>query len=140
MTATAGTPTVVPYETTDYQTTSSTAASAETVAQTVTASVVIGEVYEITWHGNLNSTASGDEAVINIRTGTTTGGTQLDSTTVYLPNSSRVYPGRLYAEWTASATGAASFCLTTARAAGSGNVKRYANGNVGNRLKVKRKL
>ena len=119
-------------------TASSATTTTEIVTDTITVPVVAGRTYEIKFFGNYNSTANGDEATANLRL-TNTAGTRLDSTTVYLPASTRVYRGSLFGVFTASSTGDQVFVTTVARANGSGNVTRYGSATAPSSLTVELK-
>lgn len=116
---------------------SSTTTTTEIVTDTLAATLVDGEDYDIDVSMIYNSSVAADEVTINLREGTTTSGTVLDSTRVYLPSTSGVYRGTLYALYTAGATGAQSFVATVVRVAGSGNCRRYASSTAPATIKIR---
>jgi hypothetical protein len=109
---------------TTVRTSSTSVISSETVANTVTADLVIGKVYKVTWYGGILGTVAGDSAFIRIRENNLAG-SQLQLERVQNANtggSGSRWTFRAEVEYTAVATGAKTFAGTYARATGSGDV------------------
>lgn len=135
----AGETAIAPSFTEDVQTSASSNVSAETVAQTVTASLENGKDYEIEWDGLVNGSANGNECAVKLRVGSTTSGTVIgDGGSILMTAAARVYPGHVYGRFTAAATGNQAFSVTVALAAGSGTVRRYGAAAAPNYLRVRR--
>lgn len=96
--------------------------TSETVIDTVTASVVNGRTYRISWHSAASSSVAGDDLLGRIREGSTTAGTQLDYVQVDITATANRWPIDLEVEWTASATGSQTFAATAVRQAGTGTI------------------
>lgn len=96
----------------------------ETELRTVTASLVSGRRYRISYEGRIYSNASNQPAVIRIRLGSGTGGTEIGGSQQYVFNTSGVgygpYP--VVAEWVATSTGSQTFALTGIRNGGTGTL------------------
>lgn len=105
--------------------TSDTAAAAyttETTIDTVTVNVVNGQRYRLTAYVPFSMATANDRRLVRIRTGTTSAGVQLTYDTAVGTVAGAVYCVVLVVEWTASSTGAQSFCTTGGPNSGSGNV------------------
>lgn len=99
--------------------------TAETLINTVTADLVIGRTYKVSWAFRWDSDVAGDTAFARIRD-TNLAGTQLqnwraDSRLTNVVTSSG-WGFRVEVEFTAVATGSKTFAATLARATGSGNL------------------
>lgn len=99
--------------------------ASETVIDTVTVNVVNGRLYKIAAFFPYSGSVAADRFLIRIRTGTTTAGTQLAYTSAEIHSVTGTFPfytKTIIAEWTAAATGSASFCTTAIRNNGTGNL------------------
>jgi hypothetical protein len=113
---------------TNIRTSNSSAVTAETVIDSVTASLVAGRTYKVRWDTKFNSTVANDTAFFRLRENNLAG-TQLQNVRVFLSSTGTGYPAALEAEFTAVATGNKTFVGTLARASGSGDVSTPASAN-----------
>ncbi len=105
------------------RTSDSAAVSAETTVDTVTASLVAGRIYKVTWDGAYTGSVAADTAFARLREDSSSG-TQLmlrrlDNRLTNGAGSG--WPLHLEAEYTAVSTGNKTFAATIARATGTGN-------------------
>jgi len=108
--------------------TNSSSFTAETVINSVTASLVAGKTYAIKWKTNGSSTVAGDRARFRIRE-TNVSGTQRDLANLTCDAATVDYPVTLYDEYTAVSTGSKTFVGTCQLQAGAGNISVNANAN-----------
>jgi hypothetical protein len=106
-------------------TTSSTAASAETVVQTITVDVVAGQEYKIYAKGLCQANTVADRMRYLLREDSVSG-TTLDLGNIYQDATGDALSFRAEAYWTASSTGAKTFVQTLGRYAGSGTCQLVA--------------
>lgn len=103
---------------------SSTGVTSETVVDSVTASLVAGITYSVTWNPGVDSTVAGDTLLVRLRQDGIAG-TQMQRSRVEIPATGGAgtrYIETLYAEFTAAATGSKTFVGTIQRLSGSGSV------------------
>ena len=110
---------------TNIRTTASGTFTAETSLQTVTAALVTGRTYRVTYRGTLQSSVGGDSARSRIREDSVSG-TQLQNYRAGLPNSGAGFTADVEAEYTAVSTGNKTFAVTGERASGTGNITASA--------------
>ena len=109
----------------------STVTSTETVADSVTASLVNGEKYRVTWMVGYTSSVAGDTVILRLREDTVSG-TQMNLARgdVRLTNGAGSrWQLKFEAEYTATATGSKTFVGTFLRGSGTGNVNIEADPN-----------
>jgi hypothetical protein len=126
MPASAGETIVAPYQVTTVATESSDPFTTEAVVDTIVTSLVNGETYEIIHYGHWQSYTAADSIITRIREDDTTAGTlkTYDYVSQYL--ASGIYGVVMYCQYTATTTGAKSFCASGSRQVGSGSCIRYA--------------
>lgn len=107
--------------------TNSAAFTAETVTDTVTASLIEGLTYTVNSFTLTRSSVAGDRNLIRIREDSLTGN-QLRAAAIVMPAAGAGTDFPLYQEvlYTATATGDKTFVLTGGRAAGSGSITHTA--------------
>jgi hypothetical protein len=93
----------------------------ETQVQSVTAPVVIGRTYKVTWSVRVNSSVAADDITLRVREDTVSGNI-LVTETLDLDVVNREPRLVLEVEYTADATEDKTFSATLVRTAGSGNV------------------
>lgn len=96
--------------------------TAETVDLVLTVSVLAGRTYEVFAYVPLSSTVAGDEVLVRIRQGSTTGAAQNTYDRVRVHTANGVYIGRPSFEYTAAADGSVTFCITGNRVVGTGTI------------------
>jgi hypothetical protein len=99
--------------------------TSEAVVDTVTADLVAGRTYKIRYVCPITtSSASGDRAFVRVRTGTTTGGTQLSFAGAKADNTAATDSDTAIVEatFTPSSSGSQSFCGTVQRTTANGNI------------------
>jgi hypothetical protein len=102
----------------------------ETQVDTVTAGLVDGRTYRITWDFPFDVSVATDHHFGRIRENTSAGA-QLQGRRLSAVTTAQSYPGHMETEYTATATGNKTFVATLQRTGGSGNVNtRAASGNV----------
>jgi Tfp pilus assembly major pilin PilA len=100
---------------------SSNVTTTETTVQSVTASLISGEVYKITWLMRVDTSVNGDDAGVRIREDNSTG-TEIQGTTRDVTSASLAEDVILIAFYTAAATASKTFVGTIVRTAGTGNL------------------
>lgn len=108
----------------------------ETSINTVTATLVDGADYLITWSADVASSAAADVARVRIRENSGTGGTQLNLGHAYVPTPARDYGFYLEAEYTATSSGSKTFSATAQRVVGTGTLSCNANANEPHFLRI----
>lgn len=96
--------------------------STEVLVQSVTAPVVSGRTYRVSFRGPITGSASGNIALGRIREDNTSGTELQNGGRIETATSSGAYPLNLEAEYTAGSTGDKTFVVTLARVGGSGTV------------------
>lgn len=110
--------------------TSDSAGFTTTVTQmmAVTGALVIGRIYKVVVHANLQTTVAGDIVSLEINENTVAGAT-VAATSIELPSTTgRGYKADLEFEYTAVATGNKTFVFAGSRGGGSGTVNMHAAG------------
>jgi hypothetical protein len=102
--------------------------TAETLVDSVTANLVAGATYRITWAFSAVSTVAGDLVRVRLREDNLTG-TIRELGGVYISHSGQKILGRIEGEYTAVATGSKTFVGTSMRFAGTGNISHNASTN-----------
>lgn len=101
---------------------SSSFTTTETLVSTVTAALVSGRTYRITFQSLIRSTAADDRIGVNIREDNVTGTTLMVSDWKIHNNTTTGSPIRLEAEYTASSTGNKTFIVGVGRSNGTGTI------------------
>ena len=96
-----------------------TSGGTEYLVDTVTATVVAGAIYKITWTLAFTGTVTDDRFFLIIREGTTVGGTQLQFKTVEINNQ---FDAVVQTYWQAGSSGSQSFVATVRRSSGTGTL------------------
>jgi hypothetical protein len=102
--------------------------TAETLVDSVTANLVAGATYRITWAFSAVSTVATDLVRVRLREDNVTG-TVRSLGGVYISHSGQKILGRIEGEFTAASTGAKTFVGTSMRFAGTGNISHNASVN-----------
>lgn len=97
-----------------------TSGTTESVYETVTVNVVAGATYHIKSYFPYTGSVAADQFFIRLREDTTTAGTQIQFATAVIQATSTTFVETPEADWTASATGSKSFCVTVQRKSGTG--------------------
>jgi hypothetical protein len=113
---------------TTIRTTNSAGFTSETVINTVTASLVSGATYRITWDMCVSSTILNDRARMRLREDNISGN-QLQLRHVTCDAATVDFPAVVQAEFTAVSTGSKTFAGTAIRQAGTGTLACNANAN-----------
>jgi hypothetical protein len=108
--------------TTTKTTNSSAVTTTETSVDEVTAHVISGKVYRITWQMQWHAGTVNDWFYARVRLGSGITGTILTYHELIMLNTTVSYPLHAEAEWTASSTGNQTFSATLLRGGGSGSI------------------
>lgn len=95
--------------------------TAETSINTVTASLVSGKTYRVSWRIGGTSSVANDVIRYRLREDNLTG-TQLQLRNAIVPVATSAWPCQLEAEFTAASTGSKTFAGTAQRVIGTGNI------------------
>jgi hypothetical protein len=106
---------------TTVRTTDSANVTSEAIIDSVTASLITGKIYKITWHGRFQSSVAGDDALFRIREDSLTG-TEIASVAEDLTVIGRQARSTIEVEFTAVATASKTFKATLERLAGTGGL------------------
>jgi hypothetical protein len=104
--------------------------TAETIVASVTAPLVSGRTYRVRFHGQFQSSVSGDRVFVRMRQNDISGSTI--NVTLLIITASASSPGwatTLEAEFVATSTGNKTFVVTGLRASGTGNINLEASGS-----------
>jgi hypothetical protein len=123
--ALAGEDAIAPYSLKARDTTSSGTFTAETVTDTITASLIAGEEYEVRWSGVWQSSVAGDVVNQQLREDSLTGARLCDGR-VPCTTANKAFSGFIRGYYTAVTTGSKTFVLTGVRDSGTGNITRAA--------------
>jgi hypothetical protein len=123
--ALAGEDAVVPYALTATDTASSGVFTAETVVDTITASLIAGVKYEIRWTGVWQSSVAGDVVNQQLREDSISG-TRLTDGRIACTTANKAFAGFVRGYYTAAVTGSKTFVVTGVRDSGTGNITRAA--------------
>jgi hypothetical protein len=116
---------------------SATSGTTELSVDQVTATLVSGRRYTLTWDVAWLGTVAADFFFLILREGSGTGGTQLDFSTVKVQAATIPTEGAIVvADYTASATGSQTFTATLRRSSGTGTLTAKASSNGPRTLKV----
>lgn len=96
-----------------------TSGTTEYLVDTVTADVVAGAVYKLTWTLAFTGTVTDDRFFLILREGTTVAGTQLQFKTVEINNQ---FDAIVQTYWQAGSSGSQSFVATARRNSGTGTL------------------
>jgi len=113
---------------TTIRTTNTSSFTAETLINSVTASLVNGATYRVTWDATVTSSVAADIARSRLRENNISG-TQLQLRNIGIPGTGAGFIMRLEAEYTAVSTGSKTFAATCQRITGTGNLSCNANAN-----------
>lgn len=113
---------------TNIRTSNTSTFTAETLVDSVTANLVNGATYRITWAFAAVSTVAADLVRVRLREDNVTG-TIRQLGGVYISHSGQKLLGRIEGEYTATATGSKTFVGTSMRFAGTGNITHNASTN-----------
>jgi hypothetical protein len=94
----------------------------ETVTDTVTVSVISGRTYHIKSYFPFTGSVVADRFLIRLREDLTSAGAQITYATADVRALTEVSVETPEADWTASATGSKSFCVTAVRSSGTGSI------------------
>lgn len=107
---------------------SGTFTTTESATDTITVALVAGETYAVEASLLVTSSVGGDEVAYNLREDSDTG-TGMDGGRWYIQTAAHGYKVRLYAQYTAGASGAKTFVASGQRTAGSGSCSSPAGAN-----------
>lgn len=111
-----------------------TSGSTEVAVDQVTATVISGRKYTVTYRLKYTATVSADRFVVRIRSGSGTGGTELESVVWITPATlSSTLTQTIDIDWVASSTGSQTFTATVARVGGTGTLT-VQGGTTGRRI------
>lgn len=117
------------------RTTPSTGFTAETVVDTVTASLVAGTTYRIIWEGQVGTSSATSTTVANERIRGRIREDGISGTQLQLRDLVTIFGGgvshdfRLSARFTAVSTGSKTFAVTCQRVTGAGTITSFAAGD-----------
>lgn len=133
----AGELAVAPYFTYALGTTSSASFTAETVVDTITANLIAGKTYEVTYNGLFQSSVAADVVNINLREDSISG-TRMCDGRASMVTANKTFLMACRAIYVAVSTGSKTFVLTGTRDSGTGNITRAAASNDPSLMTVRR--